>query len=162
MACGPQGPGDTGGRDGEFPCSLGIVDLEEGYRDMADGERLELVLGFQGFLFVRTWLHTPVEPGAHCEGIASLEIDGLDPMQTTIPLIPFSAQDDGWRSDEMPLFLASDSVGTYANKEATLAFRLQDGKDACVLQQPVILVDDDPCIHTDGDPVCPDDDTGMP
>jgi hypothetical protein len=145
LSCGE--PDDTG--LDEVDCTLGQLDLDETFHPL-NGEDLELVLGFQGFLFVRTAMKVDREELA--EASWSITLDG-EPIGGAQP-----AALSGGMSEEILLFLPDGSVGLYEGREASIAVRLTGRDWTCLGQGTGVLVDEDDCIHTGEEPIC---DTGL-
>lgn len=162
-ACGPGGPpGDTDAGELTYvDCVLGTPTEEGGFEPLVDGDPVELMLGFQGLLFVQIRVQLEEPLGEPCALTGTVTVDGLQPTPTNQPVLAFTAADPHWLSDTAPLFLASNSVAAYLDKGAELAVRVQSGQRACVVAHRVELVDEDPCIHSGTEPICPGD-TGTP
>ncbi len=131
------GPGEP------FACTLGLVD-EAGFRPMQAGEPLELVLGFQGFLFVEAWIEAEAgAPRVH-QGAVELVPDGHEPSSTTLRV----ELDDDDLSGPLTIFLEASDLEALTDLPASLAVRLQGDGAWCLATAQVLLVDDDACIHT--------------
>jgi len=146
----------------EFTCALGFSS-EDGFVPLGDAPRGELVLGFQGFLFVTTRLHTAAEITGEFEVLTSVEPTGGEVFGGVQARVTWSADASGWASDEVLVFFDDGNVAAFVGREATIALRARNDTDFCVATADVLLVDDDPCIHTDAEPICPeedDDDSG--
>jgi hypothetical protein len=162
MGCAPEDEGGKkGGGDGpqtlEYGCDLGLLTEEGDFRALEPNETVELVLGFQGFLFVEVAVRAEASPG-ECITTSSLTVPDNDPVGSVQQEVPFGGSDSGWVSEELVLFLPSNTVSDYVGAPADLAVRLDDGAAYCIAALTVELVDDDPCIHTGDEPICPDDD----
>ena len=100
--------------------------------------------------------------GAEAFAACVTEIRRRLPEATVEVLIPdFKGSAEPWLSEPINVFLPSATVSAYVGDRATLALRAQNGAAYCVTTAEVTLVDDDPCIHTGSEPICPDD-TGAP
>lgn len=135
----------------EVDCELGQL-RDEAFVPLQDGDEAELWLGFQGFLFLLVRASSE-EPPAHPTALFSLTLDGEDPASGSQPDLDF----DGTLSDEVLVFLPSANVSAYEGRSASLAVRLQGPERTCLDTVEVLLVDEDPCIHTDDEPICPED-----
>lgn len=150
-------PDDTGLDTGmaPFECTLGSLDADDAFRPYAATGTAELVLGFQGFLFVQARVLARDGPPV-VEAVASITVEGEEPAGSTQPGVHLEPVDGGQLSDGILVFLPSSSVSAWEDRPATLAVRLQGEGQACVATADVVLVDEDPCIHTDDEPICPD------
>jgi hypothetical protein len=151
--CPPSGPDDTDGKT-PFACELGEFDLDGSLVSYADKGTAELVLGFQSLLFLQVRAVADDPPAKACNATLSIELEGDDPTGGEQPLVEWHG--DGL-SDELLFFLPSLAVSSYVDRSATLAVRLESEDAVCLAVSEVVLVDDDPCIHTGGEPICPDD-----
>ena len=149
LACPPPEPDDTGPVEGD--CELGQLDSSNAFVPL-DGQDLELVLGFQGFLFVRTAMLRQGEGPEQTQAIWSLALEGEEPMGGT-QLATF----EGELTEEILLFLPDASIGLYEGRHAELAVRLEREGWTCLATGAGTLVDEDDCIHTQSG----DCDTGL-
>ena len=147
LGCGE--PEDTGDSPTEEDCALGQLDEDDLFQPL-DGEALELVLGFQGFLFVRTAVQVDREELVQASW--SITLDQDTPIGGSQP-----AQLRSGLSEEILLFLPDGSVGLYEGRQASVAVRLEGRDWTCLGQGEGVLVDEDECIHTGDAPLC---DTG--
>lgn len=138
----------------EFACTFGFSD-GDGFVELGDDPRGELVLGFQGFLFVTARLKTSEAVTGEFEVLTSVEPEGGETFGGVQPRVTWS--DDGV-SDEVLLFFDDGNVAAFVGRSATLALRARNDELFCVASAEVVLVDDDPCIHTDAEPICPEGD----
>ena len=156
LACVPSEPADTGPADEEprsFDCALGVS--EGGGFTPIDGGELELWLGFQGFLLV-TLTVAGDGPPATADATMALTFDD-EVVSGQQPSVAF---DDAGLTEPLLLFLTSNYITYYVGKSASLAVRLEGGDATCTATASVTLVDDDPCLHTGGEPICPEDTGG--
>ncbi len=135
----------------EVDCELGQLQ-DEAFTPLQDGDEAELWLGFQGFLFLLVRASSD-QPPAHPTALFSLSLEGEDPSSGSQPDLDF----DGSLSDEILVFLPSANVSAYEGRSGSLAVRLQGAERTCLDTVEVRLVDLDPCIHTDTEPICPED-----
>ncbi|MCP4918776.1 MAG: hypothetical protein GY913_17875 [Proteobacteria bacterium] len=149
LACPGGGPEDSAVTEGD--CTLGQIDSSNAFVPL-DGGQLELVLGFQGFLFVRTAMRLDGEGPTRTVSTWSLTVDGDEPIGGTQ-----AAFFEGDMSDEILLFLPDSSIGLYEGRSAEIAVRLDGDGWTCVATGSGTLVDEDACIHTGED----DCDTGL-
>ena len=142
-----------------FICEIGFSKDDE-YITATDASPAELILGFQGFLFVEVRIRAEESSPSPVLVRMSMEVDGSEPFDGSQPDVDLETQDDGSRvSEEINVFLPSNDTGLYKGKTAQIVMRLEDDASdmSCTTEQLVTLVDDDPCIHTGGEPICPDD-----
>ncbi len=141
-----------------FDCSLGVWNEDGSWEDL-DGADVELIFGFQGFL----WISVQVEADAGGPDFANIlfsaEVGDDDPFGGSVPNVPFTAQDGARRSDEVQVRLDNDEgPEPFIGETLHLAIRGRAGARECTAEADMTLRDDDPCLHTDDEPVCPDDD----
>lgn len=155
-----SGPSSSG-EPKPFECELGLL-VDDAFVPIGADTEVELQLGFQGFLIVelaaRTREHRLPEI---VEGSVSLTPEGMDPLGSTGLWVPLERDGDWEVSGPIQVFLDPAQLGAYPGLSAHVALRLEDPDHVCVVQADVVLVDDDPCIHTGAEPECPDD-TGTP
>jgi hypothetical protein len=138
----------------ELDCTMGELDGDGTFVPAESNGAMELWLGFQGFLFLTPHVRAPgAEEGVYFSALYSVTVEGEEPeggAQTGVPL------SDGL-SSELRLYLTAHELGWYVDRPAEIAIRLETPAQTCVTQLDLRLVDDDPCIHTDAEPDCPDD-----
>ncbi len=151
--------GSTKKQGGTFICEIGFG-KDGDYITAVDADPAELILGFQGFLFVELRVQAEETSPSPVLVRMSMEVDGSEPFDGSQPDVDLETQDDGSRvSEEINLFLPSNDTGLYKGKTAQVVMRLEDetsGK-SCTTERIITLVNDDPCIHTGDEPICPDD-----
>jgi len=162
VACtGGDGTDGSTAEKTDFDCVLGSTDVDTGFAPFSSQDRAELYFGFQGFLFLEVQVQSE-EPVTNCQVTTSINVDGEDPVGGMQPGVPFVSQDDGsLLSDDIIVFMPSSSAAEWADRAATLSVRVEDATRVCVSSAEILLVDEDPCIHTDDEPICPGD-TGAP
>ena len=145
-----------------FACEPGLLDDDGGFAPLAGTTDAELVLGFQGFLFVRFSLQSDVEGPAPLTVVMALEADASEPFSSTQPEVGWFEQDGRWRTDELLLFLPDANTAAWTGVEGAVAIKAEHPDGTCLVTGRIRLVDDDPCIHTGEEPICPGDgDTGV-
>ncbi|MDP2305681.1 MAG: hypothetical protein Q8P18_06610 [Pseudomonadota bacterium] len=152
LACTGAGPAEpvSDAEAEPFACELGVL-REGSFVPLAEAETVELHLGFQGFLLLA--LHARAEdPPTEVDATVGVTVDGLDPYSVSQPRVAFT---DGV-TDELLVFLTSNYASWYEGRTASLGLRLRSADRVCVTEGAAVLVDEDPCIHTGGEPVCPD------
>ena len=140
-----------------FSCVLGALDADGEHDAFEDGGTAELTLGFQGFLFVLVHVLAEEEGPALADVVASLAPEGDDPFGTTQPEVPFRSTPEGRLSDEVLVFLPNANIAAWEGRAATLSARIRGEGQVCVATAEVVLVDEDPCIHTGDEPICPEE-----
>ena len=152
MACGGGGPEPKPDVPlTEVSCALGALDENDQYQLFSEQSNAELILGFQGFLFLST--HISSAEMSECTAITSIEMVGVEPSGGSQPELPFA----GELSGELLFFLPTSNIASYVDQPATLAVRLEDDIHFCVATAEVTLVDLDACIHADDGDICPGD-----
>jgi len=155
-ACASGSP-DTGGGDGadksEFTCELGSFTEEGGFAPFGANAELELQMGFQGFLLVSAYVSTSERDFPAGDAAMSMVVEGADRIDGKQPGVAFV---DGL-SDEILIFFTANYLSYYEGRGADLVVRVEDVSRYCVVSASGTLVDDDPCIHTGADPICPED-----
>ena len=127
-----------------FDCELGILDGDLEFVSLNDQDKAELILGFQGFLFLEFFLQSDYEPDT-CNVVLSIDIEGETPAGGSQPGVEF---DGTGLSDPVLVFLPTANISLYTGKTAVLAFRVEDATHSCTVTKNVLLVDDDPTIHS--------------
>ncbi len=149
VGCGGGGPGPGPEKElVEATCTLGALDAEGAYDLFDDADTAELILGFQGFLFLSTRISSTEMD--ECTAITSIEMAGVEPTGGSQPALAFSSGVSG----ELLFFLPTSNIASYIDQPATLAVRLEDDTHFCIATANVVLVDEDPCIHADDSDIC--------
>jgi hypothetical protein len=130
--------------EAEFACALGAPDLAGETALLQPGDPVELVLGFQGFLFLTLRVEAD-GPDGHYAVAARVHPNGLDPVDLSLS----GALIDGDSSD-LVVFLEAAQLETLTDRPAALAVRLEGEAGWCLATAEVLLVDDDPTLHDDG------------
>lgn len=142
----------------EVPCKIGLTDDVGTFSPMGEGAKAELVLGFQGFLFVEVHVQTGDVESGRADVRASVSVDGEDPFGTNQRGVAVEARADGTGlSDAVLLFLDSSNIAEYKDRHADLRLRMDGDIWTCTATASATFVDDDPCIHTDAEAICPGD-----
>lgn len=153
--CGPTE--ETGGELEPFACTLGIVAGDGTFAPLLAGDGVELQLGFQGLLFVELWVSTPDEvpsPLTAAVQIAPSELSPAGASELEVELVPVGGE---LRSEPIQVFFEPGQLSALTDRPAEAAVRLTGPERTCVASVGVTLVDDDPCIHTGDEPICPGD-----
>ena len=143
-----------------FACEIGLADEDGGWVAALDGDPTELVLGFQGFLFIELRVRAEDTSPTPVTVLMNGEIEGDSPFDASQPEVGMTDQGDGTRlSDEIVMFLPTNDVGHFEGATLRTVMRLEGADLSCTAERLFTLVDDDPCIHTGGEPICPEGDT---
>ncbi len=143
-----------------FECQLLVANADGDLVSLDAGGDAELVLGFQGFLFFRLYAAgTDENIPDDVDVTMSVTVGDDDPFGGTQNGLDFEAADgDGVRTtEEILVFLSTSSVGDFVDRESVVTMRLRGDTHECLTSATVTLVDDDPCIHTGEEPICPGD-----
>jgi hypothetical protein len=139
-----------------FACELG-TDGPDGFVTLADAGALELHMGFQGFLLFVLRVRAGDDRPAEADATVGVTFDGVDPVSVSQPRVPFG--DDGV-TDEILVFLTSNYASYYEGRHAEVGLRLATNDAVCTASGEATMIDEDPCIHTGDEPLCPEEDTG--
>lgn len=144
----------------EVHCEVGVpVHGGEGFESAAVGANGELVLGFQGLLFVELVIRAaPGELPALSSVDYSIALELGSTTGGTQAKVPL-AQDSAAGAYTAPfiVFLNGGDMSTYVGQRAVLAIRLEGPDQFCVAKGVLNLVDDDLCVHTGSEIECPDE-----
>ncbi len=144
----------------EFQCELGVLDENGDFIPASTQTPAELDLGFQGFLFVTTHVRATGEVPDTVKVTISTTIEGESPTGDTVPQLDMSAESEGKvLSDELLVFFNSSTPAELEHLGLDLSLRLESATHVCWVQGQLLMVDDDPCIHTGDEPICPTEDT---
>ncbi len=144
----------------EFACELGLIDADsKAFVAVTPGMRAELILGFQGFLFVEFLVRADEEllPASSTASF-KVVIEGTLPTGATQPQVTVERVEQQ-KAITVPilLFLDGGDPSEFAGKEAEVTIRLEGPTTYCLVESKLLLVDDDPCVHTGEEPICPGD-----
>lgn len=144
-----------------FECELGLVTDASDFEPIAaDGStRAEMIFGFQGFLWVDVAIRGDADGPTVGDVAARIDIDGFDPLGRSIPGIVFEPEGEGFLSETVQVRLDnSEGPALYLDEAATFTVKVTGEFKEATCAATLRLVDDDPCIHTDDEPICGDDD----
>ncbi len=138
-----------GGRElRPFDCVLGVQDESGDLVLLADDDPVEMVLGFQGFLFVDLAAEGDAPDGIYVVG-AQIDPEGMDPINSTAA----TEFEDGVARDMM-VFLEASQLTELTDRPATITVRLESDRDVCVTSSHVVLIDADTCVHDSEEDPC--------
>ncbi len=156
-ACGPSDIPDPEPQKErrQFECGLGVMSNGV-YSPLSSDTKLELELGFQGFLFVTLAVQADAVDASRfdCRYSAEIELEP-EPIGGVQKGIEFVETPSGASVAEYLLFLDSSDKDRLIGQRVDLAARILNDTSECLVSGRGILVDDDPCIHTDAEPICP-------
>lgn len=155
--CDPDGSDDdTGGEVVEGTCTLGLTDADGNFVPLGAGaDRLELILGFQGFIWVEVNVSVEPECPDLVDASTGITMEGHGSVGGAQPLVTLDPSGSGdYLSEDILLFLNGGSMSEYVGSDAELAVALEGDGWRCVTSAAGVLVDDDPCIHTGEDTDC--------
>lgn len=142
------GTGECGGGDTDldpdldpFECQLGTVDANGAHVVLAPGDPVELVLGFQGFLYVELLVSSPDAPD-QANATMSITVDGFDASSGEQPQVRFHDGGDGAVTDRILLFLTSGTLDGYTGRAARIAVKLEGETKGCIVAEDVVLVNE--------------------
>lgn len=146
------------GAPSTFECELVERGADGAWAPLGPDARAELVLGFQGFLFVEVYVRATGPAPRRVDVILSVTIEGDAPYGGSQPETALTPTADGAAvSEAIVVFFSSSSVGEYVDRTVEIAVKLEGDGASCTTTGRYLLVDDDPCIHTGDEPICPDD-----
>jgi len=156
LAC--SAGGDTGESDADvnkapFTCELGTRIDESDFQPFATGATFELQMGFQGFLLVKVVARGGDDAPSVADARMAVTIEGAEPVIGAQPSVDLT----NGVSDEILIFFTSNYLSWFVGRAAEITVRLEDDDQVCVAQATGTLVDEDPCIHTGAEPICPED-----
>ena len=158
LLLGCPSPADDDDDVSPFDCTMGIWH-EDGTWQEAEGADAEMLLGIQGWLWISAQLRTGADGPTAANVRFSGEIDGASPFGGSQPNVPLSTADGERYSDEIQVRLVNeDGTAPYIDAQLALEIRATSGTRECIAAATVTLKDDDPCLHTGGEPQCGDDD----
>ncbi len=123
----------------EIECRLGLV-TPDGWSALEDGDTAELVLGFQGFVFVPVVLSAPDAPGRMSTKSSFTEDDG-ETIVGEQPLVLFDGDGEDRLSEEVLFFLTSGTIASWDGTPGRFATRAEGDGAWCVAAVEVTLED---------------------
>ena len=153
-----------GGPQGDllpFECSIGLWTEDVPYVELApDGSTpAEMVFGFQGFLWVDAAIQGDEDGPSVADVAVSVTIDGFSPSGTSVPSVMFDGHGEGFLAGPVQMRLDNnEGASLYEGLGADVSMRVRGETHEGVCSAALTLVDEDDCIHTDGEPDCSDDD----
>lgn len=146
-----------------FDCALGVSGADGTFQPLSAAAKGELMLGFQGFLVVEMVVAAGADAPDKAKGAASVTLAGEAPFASFPPPLRFAsssmkgAADMAKATQVFPLLLQNTQVGFYKGRTATISVKVSGEGRVCVATGQLLLVDEDPCVHTGKDPCCPGD-----
>jgi len=154
---------DAGGDGGvvvdQLRCNLVIADPKSasGTRHLADGDEVELLKGYQGYLLVQVRAHFWGAVPRSVQLKLSGGKDGSDALVTVLPSrTPIDAADQHQRTDPLEIWLSPPDPVAFANRMGTLTLSAKGSGRSCLFSVNVRFVDRTYCVHyDDGSVACP-------
>lgn len=142
----------------EMSCEIGQIGDGAAFVPASERDTAELQLGFQGFLFIALRVAT-LDPQAPplARVSVSFEAEGDEPVGISLGQIAMTRAGELAVSSELVIILSPTIVSHFAGRTAVVTMRVEGSGRRCVTSATLRLVDDDPCIHTGEDPICPGD-----
>ena len=143
----------------EFQCEIGTLDGNGVFVPHGNAAKAELQLGFQGFLFVALHVRAvSTDVGGSMpesvDALYSTTIGTASPFGGRQPDVSFSAMNDGSAiSDEVLVFFNEGTISDYVDVVGDVAMRFENESHRCITTATLTFVDEDPCIHTDAEPI---------
>lgn len=162
-ACGPEDESsDVEETEKEpFSCTLGVVSPDGEFTALGPTTKAELQFGFQGFLFTELYMRTDSVPEGPCDALMAVTVDGDDPFnakQGNVTLAPVGVAEQGEQLTEPILvFFSGSDPSAMEGRIAAIQARLETDIAVCTVEASALLVDEDACIHTGAEPICPED-----
>ena len=163
MSCSAQPSADSSGSDtgaqDELRCGLVVQSVagETTGRHLVDGDEVELLKGYQGYLLVQVrahlWGAVPRSVQIKLTGAK----DGGAPLATVLPSrTPGDADDGHRRTESLEIWLSPPDPTAFADKDGTLTLHAQGSGRSCESTVRVRFVDKTFCVHyDDGSVACP-------
>ena len=123
---------------------------------MQNGERLDVIIGFQGFLFVRV-LAAASSSASTLGGTVNIALDGQQPYEQAFADLALGPADPtGLRATpEMMIYFNQFPLETLSNRACRLVLRASDGRCAGTTTVDVLLSTDRQCYYgADGGITC--------
>jgi hypothetical protein len=159
LACTPvDAPVSDTAAEADFACELGVP-TEEGWVPWP--ERLEMELGFQGFVLAQLQLRSAADAPSPVTATMLIEPEGTEAVSGSQPLVEIRGDGDGGLSEPILVFFTSGNISYYTERSARVAVRLSGQGRDCAVEARATLANDDPCVHTGDQPLCPGD-SGYP
>ena len=158
VGCGGADGGGNGDDDEKVvhTCLLGITSTTSGeFTPMTMDNDAELVLGFQGFLFVVVHVQTDAPGGGRVDVKSRVTVETDEPFGAVQKAVPVKPGDPMSITDDVQVFLDSSNISTYEDRTAEIALRLDGDGWYCTATASIHFVNEDPCIHTGDKPICP-------
>jgi hypothetical protein len=161
-ACPPEG-GDAGPPPSTFACELGAGGGPEGaFTPLSVDATTELQLGFQGLSFATVRVRAEGDVPEIVEAMLRAQFEGqeepLGAAQGGVEMHP--APGGALVSGDIHVPVNRGSFSEFVGREAEVALRvaddLRDPMRSCVTAGRLLFVDEDQCIHTGEEPICPD------
>ncbi len=142
-----------------FDCVL-LLQTPTGPMPITPLDPAEIVLGWQGFLWVDVRAHGQTDTPATARALVQITAEGEGPSQNVWNNLPFLPQPDGaFLSRVMDVRLDNTrDASFYAGKVATIAARFTGETHQCVAEAEVTLRDDSTCFDNGQEIECPGDD----
>ena len=166
-ACSEGGKTDGGVSEDAGPavpveCELGIPNEDGAFTSIAATSssalvRSEIRVGFQNFVFLQFMARIATTATKDASAAMVIHVDGEEPDSSAQRGIRVKRQPSGpMLADDIRLLLDVDRYVNWVGKNADITIKLDGPGWTCTMQGRVKLIDEDHCIHTDQEPICPD------
>lgn len=156
---GGGGEGDGGGEVVPFECELVLRDPSgAGHLDLETSHAVELIWGFQGFLFIEVFARAAGDDlPASVTAAHSVTLGDDPPFGDKETGVDFDEDGAGARVTDPLLIFLDGFPAEYEGLEAELTLKLTGEGRECITSGTVLFVDEDDCIHTGEEPICTED-----
>ncbi len=155
----PDGSDSDVGDGDELRCGLVVQDVAgtTTARHLVDGDEVELLKGYQGYLLVQVRAHLWGAVPRTVQIKLSGAKDGGAPLVTVLPSrTPGDAADQHRRTEPLEIWLSPPDPTAFADKDGTLTLLAQGSGRSCTSTVRVRFVDKTFCVHyDDGSVACP-------
>lgn len=156
-ACGPPGAPDAKSCGNTIEVAWGTGESGT-FTPFAENQDAELVLGFQGFLFIASTLRVEGSETQSAGVVFTISVDGEDTFTSNSGQTALETGGDGYfYSEEVRAFFNELPLATLVGKAATIQVGVTIDDCVATTSATVHLVDNDACIDTGSpEPACPD------
>ncbi|MCO4762225.1 MAG: hypothetical protein KC502_12015 [Myxococcales bacterium] len=138
-------------------CGLVVAQPDGTIRHLVDGDEVELLKGYQGYLLVQAQAHVWGELPRTVALKMSGALIGGPPMVSVVAARPPKAATDGHQGSEpLEIWLSPPDPKVFADKDGRLTLEVKGAGRTCSVDVAVRFVDRTYCIHyDDGSVTCP-------
>jgi hypothetical protein len=148
----PSGDGGADAAACAMTARLGVGGRGAEFVPLEDGDAGEVIVGYQGFIFIQTILELSGAPAGQVLAPFTISLEGHDPYADNKRVDVTDGGDGAVYSAPLSIYFNDFPLPDVVGKECTLRVSITQGDCRAADDVSLSLRDEDPCIHTVDDP----------